>query len=275
MPEITRRFKIMEQKHPFWKPFFAIFLVGFVGVLSLLLILVPQLDDIVAAQPELAELSPTVIVLISLLNPLILLIIATAVGCLLAHRVGLVSLISEWAAFGKPVFSRLRPQILLALITGLVFSIVVVVLDAAFLPLLGEDFQAIAVEEADLLPQLVMGMLYGGITEEILLRWGFMSLLVWLGWLMFNRSSPRPSRGVVWTAIILSAILFGVAHLPALAALVPLTTMLVIRTVLLNAIGGILFGWLFWRYNLEVAMVSHAATHIGFFIIRLLAQAFS
>jgi hypothetical protein len=275
MPEITRRFKIMEQKHPFWKPFFAIFLVGFVGVLSLLLILVPQLDDIVAAQPELAELSPTVIVLISLLNPLILLIIATAVGCLLAHRVGLVSLISEWAAFGKPVFSRLRPQILLALITGLVFSIVVVVLDAAFLPLLGEDFQAIAVEEADLLPQLVMGMLYGGITEEILLRWGFMSLLVWLGWLMFNRSNPRPSRGVVWTAIILSAILFGVAHLPALAALVPLTTMLVIRTVLLNAIGGILFGWLFWRYNLEVAMVSHAATHIGFFIIRLLAQAFS
>jgi hypothetical protein len=275
MPEITRRFKIMEQKYPFWKPFFAIFLVGFVGVLSLLLILVPQLDDIIAAQPELAELSPTVIVLISLLNPLILLIIATAVGCLLAHRVGLVSLISEWAAFGKPVFSRLRPQFLLALITGLVFSIVVVVLDAAFLPLLGEDFQAIAVEEADLLPQLVMGMLYGGITEEILLRWGFMSLLVWLGWLMFNRSNPRPSRGVVWTAIILSAILFGVAHLPALAALVPLTTMLVIRTVLLNAIGGILFGWLFWRYNLEVAMVSHAATHIGFFIIRLLAQAFS
>jgi hypothetical protein len=265
----------MEHRYPFWKPFFAIFLVGFVGVLSLLLIIYPQLDDIVAAQPELAELPPTLIALLTLLNSLILLVIAAAVGCLLAHRVGLVSLISEWAAFGKPVLDRLRPQVLLALAAGLVFAIVVLVLDAAFLPIIGDDLQAIEVGEAALLPQLVMGMLYGGITEEILLRWGFMSLLVWLGWVLFNRSKPKPSRGVVWTAIVLSAILFGIGHLPALAALVPLTTMLVIRTVLLNAIGGVLFGWLFWRYNLEVAMVAHAATHIGFFIARLLAQAFS
>jgi hypothetical protein len=263
----------MEQRYPFLKPFFAIFLVGLVGVLSLLLII--QVDDLVAAQPELADLPPALIAVLALLNPLILLVIATAVGCLLAHRVGLVSLISEWAAFGKPLLSRLRPHILLGLVAGLVFSIVVLVLDAAFLPLIGEDLQAIEVGEADLLPQLVMGMLYGGITEEILLRWGFMSLLVWLGWLLFSRSRPRPSKGVVWTAIVIAAILFGVGHLPALAALVPLTTMLIIRTVLLNAIGGVLFGWLFWRYNLEVAMISHAATHIGFFIARLLAQASS
>jgi hypothetical protein len=264
----------MGKRYPFWKPFFAIFLLGFVGVSSLLLIIYPQVDDIVAVQPELAELPPTLIALLTLLNPLILLVIATAVGCLLAHRVGLVSLVSEWAAFGKPVLVRLRPQFLLALVTGLVFSFVVQLLDAAFLPLIGDDLQAIEVGEANLLPQLVMGMLYGGITEEILLRWGFMSLLVWLGWLLFNRSRPKPSRGVVWTAIVLSAGLFGVGHLPALAALVPLTTILVIRTVLLNAIGGVLFGWLFWRYNLEVAMISHAATHIGFFIARLLVQAF-
>jgi membrane protease YdiL (CAAX protease family) len=273
MPENHKEIKSMEQRYPFWKPFFAIFLVGFVGVLSLLVIIYPQVDDLIVAQPELAELPPFLIAVLALINPLILLVIATVVGCLLAHRVGLVSLISEWAAFGKPLLSRLKPQLLLALVSGLVFSIVVLVLDAAFLPVLGEEFQAIEVGEVQLIPQLVMGMLYGGITEEILLRWGFMSLLVWLGWLVFNRSRPRPSRGVVWTAIVLSAILFGIGHLPALAALVPLTPMLIIRTVLLNAIGGFWFGWLFWRYNLEVAMVSHAAAHIGFFIARLIALA--
>jgi hypothetical protein len=39
--------------------------------------------------------------------------------------------------------------------------------------------------------------------------------------------------------------------------------------VLLNALGGVLFGWLFWRRSLEAAMVAHATTHVGFFIINL------
>jgi membrane protease YdiL (CAAX protease family) len=36
---------------------------------------------------------------------------------------------------------------------------------------------------------------------------------------------------------------------------------------MLNAAGGILFGWLFWRRNLETAMVSHAAVHVAFFVM--------
>ena len=123
----------------------------------------------------------------------------------------------------------------------------------------------------NLFAQLGMGMLYGGITEELLLRWGFMSFLVWLGWLILRRFSSRPPAGVVWVAIAISAILFGIGHLPALAAMVPLTTIIVLRTVLLNAIGGVIFGWLYWRYSLEAAVVAHAFTHVGFFVIRLLS----
>jgi membrane protease YdiL (CAAX protease family) len=40
-----------------------------------------------------------------------------------------------------------------------------------------------------------------------------------------------------------------------------------VRTVLLNALGGVLFGWLFWRRSLEVAMVAHAAFHVGLFVL--------
>ncbi len=95
-----------------------------------------------------------------------------------------------------------------------------------------------------------------------------MSLFTWLEWRLFNRSNTHLPKGVIWTAI-LSAVFFGIGHLPAMASLVPLTTLIIIRTVFLNAIGGVIFGWLFWRRSLEAAMVSHAATHVGFFIIGL------
>lgn len=263
----------MTQKHPFFKPFLALFSLGLIGVLTLVFFTLPQLDQIRELQPELAELPAALLVLIILLQPAILLFVGVAVGCLLAPRTGIVSFVYEKAAFGTPVLPRLKPQFQTAMIIGLVFAVVVMVLDRAFLPFLGEEFRAIEAGKINLIAQLVMGMLYGGITEELLLRWGFMTLLVWLGWLLLRRSGANPPGGVVWTAILLSAIVFAIGHLPAMALMVPLTAIIIVRTVLLNAIGGVVFGWLYWRYSLEAAMVAHAFTHVGFFIIRLISLA--
>jgi len=201
------------------------------------------------------------------------------VGCLTGPRAGFVSLIYEKTAYGKPILPTLKPQLTLSIVFGLIFSLVVIVLDMAFLPFMGEEF-AVLTKDQDpglfgLLANLVMGILYGGITEELLLRWGVMSFLVWLGWKLVGSSKDSPPGAVVWAAIFLSAILFGVGHLPAMAAMVPLTTIIVFRTVFLNAIGGIVFGWLYWRYSLEAAMVAHAFAHVGFFVANLLSLAFN
>jgi membrane protease YdiL (CAAX protease family) len=102
-----------------------------------------------------------------------------------------------------------------------------------------------------------------------------MSLIVWLGWILFQRAKTPLSPVVFWVANFLAAILFGIAHLPALGGMVQLITIIIIRTVLLNAIGGVFYGWLFWRRHLEAGMVAHASTHIGFFILRTLLGAFS
>jgi membrane protease YdiL (CAAX protease family) len=67
----------------------------------------------------------------------------------------------------------------------------------------------------------------------------------------------------MWSAILLSALLFGLGHLPVVSALVPLTPVIVLRTVVLNAVGGLLFGWLFWRRSLEAAMLAHASANLG------------
>jgi hypothetical protein len=255
-------------KYPFWKTTFALFLTGLVGVLSLLVMILPQVDAFAAASPSLMELPDAVIALIMMINPAILLLVAVVVGSLLAPKVNLRSLLAEKAFLGKALLPELRRSFLLAFTAGLILGPVIQLFDWALLPLTGLGSLEGPVEMMPL-SQLLMGMLYGGITEEILLRWGFMSLLVWLGWALFQRSRTAPARGIVWGAILLSAIMFGIAHLPAMASLVPLTGWVLMRTVLLNALGGIVYGWLFWRYNLETAMVAHASTHIGFFIMSL------
>ena len=265
----------MDTKYPFWKPFSALLIVGMIGVLSLLFITMPQIEQLSAIQPDLAGMPVAVLMLLTLIQPSIILIITVAIGCLTAPKVGLVSLIYEKAAYGKAVLGQLNQQYRLAIFICLLFALAVVLLDLAFMPFMGEGFQALNEQEANLLSQLGLGLLYGGITEELMLRWGLMSLLVWVGWKVINRSSLRPSPGVVWASIIIAAILFGLGHLPALAAVVPLTVIIVIRTVFLNAIGGIAFGWLFWRYSLEAAMIAHAFTHVGFFIIRIILMNFN
>lgn len=262
----------------FGKTFLALFGLGFLGVLTLIPTIMTQLD---ALPPEMAALPTPVVVLLSLLNPSILLAIAVAVGALLAHRVGLRSLVAEKvrmgtaasAGSGYDVWPNLRPHIPMAFVAGLVFAFVVLGLDQLMNPFANAEIIGEMPNEGNPFTQLLLGLLYGGITEELLLRWGFMSLLAWLGWRVLQRGEGAPRPAIMWTAIVLAAILFGVGHLPALAGIVVLTPLLVFRTILLNALGGLLFGWLFWRRNLETAMVAHAAGHVGFFIANLFALA--
>jgi membrane protease YdiL (CAAX protease family) len=77
----------------------------------------------------------------------------------------------------------------------------------------------------------------------------------------------------MWLAIVVSAVLFGVGHLPALVQAVELTPVLVARTILLNAIAGVIFGWLYWQRSLETAMLSHASFHVPLLVLSLVQVA--
>lgn len=253
----------------FGKTFLALFGLGLIGVAALIPLVIRQVD---ALPPEALPQSRTVVILFSLLNPLILLALGVAIGTLLAHRMGLRSLIAEKVRTGTAVWPALRPQLLSAFVVGLLFAGAVVGLDALLNPFAGT---ALDPGEATgepttigaLLAQLMLGVLYGGIVEELMLRWGVMTLLVWLGWRLMQRGRGAPHPVWVWGGILLAALLFGIGHLPAMASMVALTPLIVFRTVLLNALGGVVFGWLFWRRSLEVAMVAHAAGHVGFFVV--------
>jgi hypothetical protein len=120
--------------------------------------------------------------------------------------------------------------------------------------------------------QGLLASFYGALDEEILMRLGLLSLIALVlrtaaRALGMSRDRALPAF-VFWTANIATAVLFGLGHLPATAAIVPLTPVLVVRAIVLNGSAGIVFGSLFRRYGLEWAMISHFATdlvaHVAF-----------
>jgi hypothetical protein len=227
--------------------------VGGVGVLAQLPVLVPLVEAHLASA-ETHELSFAALVSISLLNGFLFLAIAVVIGLLAAPRVGLRSHLVSWALEGAPVLTRLRREGPNALLVGTLVGV------------------ALMLAGGDLLPDrsvanTVAGILYGGITEELLLRWGVMATLAW-GFARIARAfGSRASGAAMVAAIIVSAILFGLLHLPYAATIMPLTAGVVAWTLGLNAVAGVAFGVLFWRSSLEAAMLAHAAAHVAMTLV--------
>jgi membrane protease YdiL (CAAX protease family) len=116
--------------------------------------------------------------------------------------------------------------------------------------------------------QSLLASFYGGITEEIQLRLFLLSLLAWIGSRIWRDDHGRPVVGVLWGATILSAIVFGLGHLPALSSMgLSITPILLTSTVVQNGVGGVILGWLYWRWGLESAVISHFTADIVILVI--------
>lgn len=243
----------------FWKGSVALFGLGLTGVVAIGLLAASQLSNASGAP----DLPPAVLAGLSALTPTLLLLVAAAAGALTAPRLGLRSHVYAKAADGSPVFAALRPQLPLALLLGFGLGVLLIGLDLLFTPFV-EGTLVRQQEELGGAANLLVRMLYGGITEEILLRWGLMSLVAWLLWRLFQRRGGAPNPSLVWAAVAVSALLFGLGHLPAAAATEQVTAAVLLRILLLNGIPALVFGWLYWRRSLEAAMVSHATIHVVF-----------
>lgn len=64
------------------------------------------------------------------------------------------------------------------------------------------------------------------------------------------------------------AVLFGIAHLPALKVLLGnIPPPMLVRTLLLNAPVGLVCGWLFWAHGIEAAMLAHFSADLVYHAI--------
>jgi len=156
----------------------------------------------------------------------------------------------------------LKPQIVPGLIGGLVAGITILLAWLLWIPLLPPIFVTRAEQLNKSLP-FVTRLLYGGIVEELLLRWGVMTFLVWLAWRLFQKGKGTPRAVWFVIAIIISSLLFGLGHLPLVSALaVNYTVAIVGYIVLANSLFGLIAGYLYWKRGLEAAIIAHMLTHV-------------
>jgi hypothetical protein len=186
----------------------------------------------------------------------VLMAVATGLGLLLAHHLGLSAPLIEGLLAGKSVTAQAQAVLAPALILGAAPAAVLLILEiTVFWPRLPQ-----AMRTSFPIPALwkrFLACFYGGIDEELLCRLFLFSLLAWIIGFAWHVPGGKPTLGALWLANILAAVIFGLGHLPTTASLVKLTPLLIVRAILLNGIAGVAFGYLFWQYGLEAAMLAH------------------
>jgi membrane protease YdiL (CAAX protease family) len=243
--------------------FLILFLPGLAGVLSVLLI---DLSGLIAVLPaQVGSEAPTItpaIKLLSLIQPTVLVAAATLIGVLLAPKVGLSSPVAEALTRGEPAASPLRPQLLPGALGALVGALSILVTAAVFKPFLRTETIERIAQFGRLVP-IPTRLLYGGITEELLLRWGFMTLVVWAAWRFFQKGIAKPTKASFIAAILISSFVFGLGHLPiAFGVLGETSVAIILFVIFANSAFGLVAGYLYWRYGLESAIIAHMLCHV-------------
>lgn len=237
--------------------FGVLFALGALGVVALVATTNPGVYETAAAA---AGLPVAAVVVLSAVPSLVLVAVAVVLGLWLAPKVGLRSHLLDRVSDGTPLVGALRPELPRALAGGLAVGGLLLVLSVVAPTPAGGATEPTT---GALLASLPTRLLYGGITEEILLRWGLLSAVAAALRRLTGGERGTLSTAAGWTAVVVSAVLFGVGHLPAALGVYGALTPEVLAFVIGgNTLAGIVFGWLYWRDSLEAAMVAHALGHV-------------
>lgn len=214
--------------------------------------------------PELPVSLP-VAVLIQIVQATIFCALAIFFGLFLGKKVGLgVPFIESWL-MGEKATVRFWPIVKIATILGIVIGSAIFILDRFIFSFFVEPITAF--QEAPPIWTRLLACLYGGVAEEIAMRLFLTTLVVWITYKIRRTKDNLPTSIGIWLAIILVSVLFGLCHLPMTTRFTEISTIVVVRAIILNGIAGVTFGWLYWRKGLEAAMISHFITDIVLHVI--------
>lgn len=246
-----------------WPEFVILFIAALVGVACIIPYSLELSREAVAKALERIHRPLWFLLLIQNAQNIIFFALATGLGLLLAHQIGLGAPLLEGLLAGRDVSGPALAMLAPALLLGAGSAVLMLALEiTVFWPRLPAKMR----DEVPIpaLWKRLLASFYGGIDEEILLRLFLLSLLAWILGFVWRAPGGDPATGVLWVATILAAIIFGLGHLPATAALVKLTPLLVVRAILLNGVVGVATGYLYWRYGLEAAILAHFTADLVF-----------
>lgn len=225
---------------------------------------------------ERLAIATTPLVLLVLARSLVLSVPAAGLGLLLSRRLGLLGApyLEHWLDAGSPPVvpfgTLLRPAVLWALGT----AAVALAVDGVFLHAFGVDFPAPEIHARIAVEWWRSGLasFWAPFAEEVLDRLCLVSLVAWpLVKVLGTR--PRGRTVALALAVVVTALFFGWYHLAneqLFAATVP--PMVAARTILIILPVGLAFGWLFLRYGLEAAILSHFVIDLLVHVVRPLVE---
>ena len=241
-----------------WKLFVLLSAISMPGVVIVVPRLIASLTKKI--QPTGKTLPPrSVMILAGIGQTAGLLFILAAVGTAVAPTIGFRAPFFEALLNGGDLWDSFRTQLFPSLIVGIGGALLfVTAYYKVFRPRLDEQSRTIT---ENLRKELGLAgrIFYGGIFEEVLARWGLLSLIVWL----LFKISATVTAVTIWISIVIAGLLFGLGHLPAaIGAGARATPALIATALILNLWASIPFGWLFWQYGLLAAMLGHIAFHL-------------
>lgn len=243
-----------------WNTFGVLLLAGLLGAISVIPLNRSVLDDDTSSQKNSATSSTASLLegIEQVLTYAVIISVALICGFFAIERLGIMGapIVEMWVAgdVQQTQFSTFLAPVLAGLVIGTLLSP---------LSLFQSKDMRVDFYKITLWKCLIAGIFHGGIFEELLFRWGILSLLAWLITVTLGSAGSPTPDGVFWVANLMSALLFGVAHLPGSATAAPLTPIMAILVVSLNVLVGLVCGYFFWTKGIEAAIVAHMFFHIG------------
>ena len=239
-----------------WKIFFILLVACVISSMLLL----PYLQELTSSE----TLFTTVALISRVVENLIMYAVAIFLGLFFAKKIGMGLPFLSSALEGKSQTKEFKFILPPSICLGALVSISIVLASIPFNKVIPE-LQLL--ESTIPVWKAFLASFYGGIAEEVLLRLFVLSLFIWITFIIKKTDDGLPTNFGIWLSIVLSAVLFGIGHLPSTSQIVPITGIVIFREILLNGIGGITFGWLYWRKGFESAIIAHFTADIVLHII--------
>jgi membrane protease YdiL (CAAX protease family) len=236
-----------------WRIFFILLSLSLLSVLAVFPYVVTLQRDVLKQ----LDIPISVVFIAQFIQSVLLFSVAIFSGLYLGKRINFHSPVLEALVTHRDYKKIIKDILFLSILLGCFSAVAIYVVDYLF------TMQGSAITtHQNLAPiwQKLLAAFYGGITEEVLTRLFLMTLFIWVGTRILKQKEPV--QLVIVFSILIAAIIFGLGHLPLTASLIQLTPLILVRAVVLNGIGGVVFGWLYWKKGLEAAMIAHFSADI-------------
>ena len=217
--------------------------VWIAATISILFYVPAALPKLVPAQAHL-PFSMNTFIIIQVLIYVISAAIFAAAGAYLTPRIGFRAYLADLSIKEKNFWIVLKRQFFYGATIGLAGAIVAYLIAPNFIAYLSN---------VPFIPRL-----FGSIFEEVVMRWGLMTIIVWILLRIFQQHSEIYKSILIGSGIFLSQILFAFGHFPVLKSLGTANPMWSVFTIFIVSLP---WGWLFWKQGLESAFIAHTSFH--------------